>query len=254
MLGGSIGTKMESEMHRLPAIGTSGVSLAGVNQRELAAWADRIVCIVGPSGAGKHTLCHQIMRLEPEHFVLLGPTTTRECDSFDFLHNNYQQVTTEECITYLRDGRFLYWHSTPHGVYGLSKERLRSACRSARRLLLTFRSVGAITLKSLMSRITVIELRCGVHVLAKRAVGRSYSRGNDVATRLAAAERELQANETMFQKCIRNQANRWHQISNDDDAPPISPNVVSAAIAAIHTDEVHYYGFRQDRGVSNETD
>ena len=53
------------------------ISTIGISKSELDLWSQKIVCITGPSGVGKTTLCQELQKIKPGFFYLLGSTVTR---------------------------------------------------------------------------------------------------------------------------------------------------------------------------------
>jgi guanylate kinase len=210
------------------------VSLSGITPAEIRAWEESLVCIAGPSAVGKHTLCHEIMHRCPAVFTLLGPATTRECTTADLTTDHYASVTPLQFDQLLGDGVFLYWHKTPYAFYGIEKQPIRDAVASGARTLVVFKSLGAIALKLIMPRLLVLELRCSPEQSARRMLKKPRHLFHDeIAARLSAVSRELDANQAMCMRCSHDGAGRWHQLANDVHEPPIASAVVQRALGIL---------------------
>lgn len=207
--------------------------LSGISESELNVWAEQIVCIVGPSAVGKHSLCHKIIKYRPKQYHLLGPTTTRLCTLDDIKCNKYISVTQAAFESMLMRKEFLYWRITSDGSYGIEKRRIRTATIERKKILLTFRSIGALAFKTIMPRVTVLEMRCPISVLLERIKARSRFRPDEWKSRIEVATEELHFNGLLYEKYSRSSEDQWFQIDNEEYEPPISKKTVESALSIL---------------------
>jgi guanylate kinase len=212
----------------------SSISLSGVSSPELKLWARRLVCILGPSGVGKHSLCYALKLRRPDAFHILGPLTTRLCSLEDIELFDYSQIKKRAFFEMLSREAFFYWHNTSHGLYGLEKQRIREAISTEKFVLVTFKSRGGLAFKFLMPQMTVIELRASIDTLEARIRVRNRPPyGKELMSRLESAYEELAANDLAFRYWSIRPDGYWQRIYNDGQEPPIASSVVEQAFRTI---------------------
>ncbi len=196
-----------------------------ITSTELKRWGKTIVCIAGPSGVGKHTLCHALIKQHPQLFFLVGPTTTRKCTIKDIKENRYKFVSKNEFKRLEQARSFIYIHKTIHGFYGTDISSIRSAIKNDKIVLLVFRSFGAVALKCVIPCMLVISLKADKDVLLKRLLQRGRDKRGDIIKRLKQADIEIGINEKMV-SYWKNKERGWFIIDNTLESSPIADVVV----------------------------
>ena len=203
--------------------------LEDITKEELKIWGDKIVCIIGPSGVGKHTLCHNLIN-EVSNIKLIGPFTTRKCDKDEITKNDYKITDNHTFQRKLNNKEFIYWHNYTYESYGIEKKEIRDSITKSDLLLFTFRSRGGGAFKYLMPNITILELRASIDTLKKRIISRKRADIYSTNLRLEEAPTELANNNLMCNYWNRTKFNKWYQIENELESPPIAQEVINEVI------------------------
>lgn len=199
--------------------------------------------VVGVSSAGKHSLARALVESWPSLVTQLGPTTTRPCDIEEVNIDRYEFVSIKQFEKLRLQGRFLYWHHTERGSFGLDKLRLREATSSYSACLMTFRSFGAAALKLAMPPTLVFELRVSLPSLEARRKLRER-RARDPLVQRVEDRADLQTNRLLYDLYGRGKKPSWFRLQNDLHEPPIQRGVVIAAQELMHQrfSELRYKG------------
>lgn len=202
------------------------ISTTSILKADLHAWSKKLVCIIGPSGVGKHSLCHALIKADPSKFHLFGPTTTRFCSSDDININNCIPTSYEEFQKKKFKNDFLYYHETSHGSFGVKKTVIKKLSSYNSFILFPFRSLGGVAFKLIMPSIKVIELRASPEVILDRL----NKRRRDVLNNINLTHQihtELEQNAVMCEYFSHSYSN-WYTIINKENDPPISNKVVES--------------------------
>jgi guanylate kinase len=198
----------------------------GLSSCELSAWSDKIVCIVGPSGVGKTSLCKELLKEHFNNYHLLGSSTTRQRTSREIIDNNYIYLTEKEFKQLISNKAFFHWAKTQNGYYGLEKERIRIAVANSKRVLTIFRSCSADALKFALQKIQVIELRASLEILEQRILRRQRLELKSMDIKLRNVAKDLEQNQQFYEYWNNLVKGSWIQIDNNLEKKPISPHVV----------------------------
>ncbi len=150
----------------------------------------QFLIVTGPSGSGKTTVVQAMLGRLPSA-VRLVTTTTRaprpkEKDGVD-----YHFVTREEFTGRIGRGEFLEWAEVYGNLYGSSKVVLEKL-RSAHDVVFGVLDVqGAVAAKREVSDAAVIFLLAPLEQLRDRIARRIGAKPEDLARRMAEAEREI---------------------------------------------------------------
>jgi guanylate kinase len=147
--------------------------------------------IAGPSGAGKTTLAHHLVKVFPEACFSVSATTRpprgSEQDGVDYLF-----ISDTEFDGKLTGGYFLEWAEVHGHRYGTSSEGTGRMLASGRSVILDIDVQGAVQVReSFPGAVLVFVLPPSPAVLMKRLVSRSTDAGDSVRLRLAAALTEI---------------------------------------------------------------
>src|SRR5262245_25976493 len=105
-----------------------------------------LVILSAPSGAGKTTLCHRLLRDFSNHVVLSISTTTRAQRGSEAHGKEYYFVNTENFEEAIREGRFAEWAKVHGSYYGTSREVIDRAFAAGKSVLLDIDVQGAASL------------------------------------------------------------------------------------------------------------
>ena len=147
--------------------------------------------VSAPSGAGKTTLCAAVRRRFPELAYSVSATTRPprpgERDGVD-----YHFLSVSDFREGIRSGAWAEWAEVHGNYYGTAAATLREAASSGRHVLLDIDVQGAAQLAARFPEsITIFIMPPSMDALARRLSGRGTDDPDEVARRLAAAEREM---------------------------------------------------------------
>jgi len=147
--------------------------------------------VSAPSGAGKTSLCKQIVDFSPA----LGHSTsftTRECRDGEQDGHDYHFVTPEVFKGMARRGEFVEWAEVHGNCYGTARKTLEGALAAGQDLLLEIDWQGAAQLREHgIDGVYIFVLPPGFDELRKRLEGRGTDSSDIIERRLVNARREL---------------------------------------------------------------
>ena len=150
-----------------------------------------LIVIAGPSGAGKTTLAHHIVKTYPDARFSVS-TTTRPLRGDERDGEDYFFVEDEEFDRRLEAGYFLEWAPVHGHRYGTSADWVRSTMAGGESVVLDIDVKGAIQVKEAFpGSVLVFVLPPSPSVLMKRLVSRSTDSSEVVRRRLDAAAEEV---------------------------------------------------------------
>lgn len=147
--------------------------------------------ISAPSGAGKTSICKQILKDNPDLKQSISYTTRRartgELDGFD-----YNFVSKEIFEQMVANGEFVEWAEVHDNCYGTAKATLRKASDEGKDVLLDIDFQGADQLrKSGLDGVFIFVLPPNMNELRKRLEFRQTDDEAVIARRMANAEGEI---------------------------------------------------------------
>lgn len=152
-----------------------------------------LLIVVGPSGAGKTTLIHELLKLYPFASKIVTYKTRKKRDTERHMED-YYFCSEEEYFT-LKDKNFFAESECVHGEWsGTPKHELSSLDETFKIISVDIR--GAITLKEKYKHVHVFFLRTpSMQVLENRLRKRAQNDEKTLQTRLHNAQIEIQTAE-----------------------------------------------------------
>ncbi|MBI5663967.1 MAG: guanylate kinase [Nitrospirae bacterium] len=147
--------------------------------------------ISAPSGAGKTTLCRQLLKKNPD-IKLSVSYTTRQPRKGERNQIDYTFISKSRFMKMIEKGEFAEW-ATVHGqLYGTSIKRLKALNRAGYDIILDIDIHGAMQLKKRYENaVYIFILPPSAEVLKERLVNRKTDSKDVIATRLDNAKREI---------------------------------------------------------------
>jgi guanylate kinase len=164
----------------------------------MSAAAPLLIVLSAPSGAGKTTLCHQLLSARPE-VIRVITCTTRQPRSGERDGADYHFLDAKTFEEKRARGEFLEWATVHGNSYGTLRSDVLNVLRSGRDALLVVDVQGAATIRQLhtndpeLSRVlvTVFLAPPSVSVLEARLRKRATDSAEVVERRLKEARKEL---------------------------------------------------------------
>lgn len=153
----------------------------------------RIFVISGPSGVGKDSVIQEMRIALPDlHYAVTATTRSRRPGEIDGVH--YYFLPEADFKEQVEVGEFLE-HAVVYGnLYGVPKQRVRSALDEGRSVVIKVDVQGAKTIRELIPQAILIFLAPpNMSELLKRMIGRKSDDLDIVARRLNTATHELTA-------------------------------------------------------------
>jgi len=151
-----------------------------------------LIVISAPSGTGKTTLCHMLLKEFPKMEFSVSYTTRKprpnEKDGVD-----YHFVTKEQFLKMVEEGDFLEWAEVYGNLYGTSKSQVLKALEEGKDVLLDIDPQGALQVKkNFPEAVLIFVLPPSLKELEKRLRKRGTDDEATIEKRLKVARKELQ--------------------------------------------------------------
>jgi guanylate kinase len=157
----------------------------------------RLIVISGPSGAGKTSLCDELLKMPG--FCRVVTSTTRPPRKGEERDVDYHFLSRDEFERGIARGAFLE-HAEVHGhLYGTPRGDIEAAIRRGHAVLLNIDVQGARTLMEARDRgeisgmMTVFVMPPDAGELERRLRRRDTESAEELRRRLAVAQREMEA-------------------------------------------------------------
>ena len=149
------------------------------------------IVVSAPSGAGKTTICREVLKAFPEIAYSIS-YTTRPMRPGEENGKDYYFVSETEFRKKIEAGDFAEWTEKFGFIYGTSMEAMQKVLDQGKNMLLDVDTEGARNLKNRFPEgVFVFILPPSLEELRKRLTGRGSENENDMSVRLEKARDEI---------------------------------------------------------------
>lgn len=150
----------------------------------------KLYVISGPSGAGKGTICHELLKDYSNEFSV--SMTTREPREGEVHGEDYFFVSREEFLANIDEGKFLEYATVFDNLYGTPKDKVENRLERGYNVLLDIDVQGGLQVKKAMPEaILIFVLPPDMKTLRKRLEGRGTESEEKIEKRLSRALGEI---------------------------------------------------------------
>lgn len=150
-----------------------------------------LLILIAPSGGGKSTICHEILR-NREDFVYSVSYTTRKARGQEEHGKDYFFLEREEFKKIIAQDGFLEYAEVFTNYYGTSRSFVKEQLEKGKHVLLDIDVQGALKiLESGMRAVTVFLLPPSNEILEQRLKNRGTDSAEQLSLRLAGARNEI---------------------------------------------------------------
>jgi len=150
-----------------------------------------IFILSAPSGAGKTTLIHKVLKVFPD-MTLSVSCTTRARRAGEVARRDYHFITRDTFARMQAKGEFAEWAKVHGYLYGTPRRPLEASIRRGRDTLLDIDVQGARKIKRQYPHaVSIFLLPPSWRELQQRLARRGTDRMNTIRQRLANARREI---------------------------------------------------------------
>lgn len=150
-----------------------------------------LIVVSGPSGAGKDTICHKLIKENSNIWMSVSMTTRKprplEKDGVDYFF-----VSSEEFENKINDNTFLEYASYNDNYYGTPKDKVEEKLNEGKDVILVIDINGAINIKKIIpSALFIFIMPPDMETLKNRLIGRKTESKDKVVQRFINAYNEV---------------------------------------------------------------
>ena len=150
-----------------------------------------LIVVSGPSGAGKDTICHKLIKENSNIWMSVSMTTRKprplEKDGVDYFF-----VSSEEFENKINDNTFLEYAYYNDNYYGTPKDKVEEKLNEGKDVILVIDINGAINIKKIIpSALFIFIMPPDMETLKNRLIGRKTESKDKVVQRFITAYNEV---------------------------------------------------------------
>ena len=150
-----------------------------------------LIVVSGPSGAGKDTICHKLIK-ENSNIWMSVSMTTRKPRPLEKEGVDYFFVSSEEFENKINDNTFLEYASYNDNYYGTPKDKVEEKLNEGKDVILVIDINGAINIKKIIpSALFIFIMPPDMETLKNRLIGRKTESKDKVVQRFINAYNEV---------------------------------------------------------------
>lgn len=150
-----------------------------------------LIVVSGPSGAGKDTICHKLIK-ENSNIWMSVSMTTRKPRPLEKEGVDYFFVSSEEFENKINDNTFLEYASYNDNYYGTPKDKVEKKLNEGKDVILVIDINGAINIKKIIpSALFIFIMPPDMETLKNRLIGRKTESKDKVVQRFITAYNEV---------------------------------------------------------------
>ena len=150
-----------------------------------------LIVVSGPSGAGKDTICHKLIK-ENSNIWMSVSMTTRKPRPLEKEGVDYFFVSSEEFENKIKDNTFLEYASYNDNYYGTPKDKVEEKLNEGKDVILVIDINGAINIKKIIpSALFIFIMPPDMETLKNRLIGRKTESKDKVVQRFITAYNEV---------------------------------------------------------------
>jgi len=162
--------------------------------------------IAAPSGTGKTTVCHELLKID-KRFIFSVSCTTRAPRPGELDGVDYHFISQAQFLANIREGKMAEWQEVFGNFYGTLKTSIDESLTKNQILLLDIDAKGALNLKKLYSKVTIsiFLLPPGKDELDRRLLKRGTDDSHSIALRKARIPDELELSKQFDYQVVNDQ-------------------------------------------------
>lgn len=150
-----------------------------------------LIVVSGPSGAGKDTICHKLIK-ENSNIWMSVSMTTRKPRPLEKEGVDYFFVSSEDFLNKIKDNTFLEYASYNDNYYGTPKDKVEEKLNEVKDVILVIDINGAINIKKIIpSALFIFIMPPDMETLKNRLIGRKTESKDKVVQRFITAYNEV---------------------------------------------------------------
>lgn len=150
-----------------------------------------LIVVSGPSGAGKDTICHKLIK-ENSNIWMSVSMTTRKPRPLEKEGVDYFFVSSEDFLNKIKDNTFLEYASYNDNYYGTPKDKVEEKLNEGKDVILVIDINGAINIKKIIpSALFIFIMPPDMETLKNRLIGRKTESKDKVVQRFMTAYNEV---------------------------------------------------------------
>ena len=165
----------------------------------------KLIVISAPSGAGKTSIVHQLLKDIPELYFSVS-ASSRERRENEVHGKDYYFLGVEGFQKKIKEDAFLEWEQVyENQYYGTLKSEIERIWSEGKTIIFDVDVVGGLNIKKQYPKecLSIFIMPPSIEVLAERLIGRGSESDESVKKRLDKAEEEISKNE-QFDTIIMN--------------------------------------------------